>query len=60
MKDPFEVPAVIWSHYKGPVLLCSDGSIHFLTWLERAKLEFGWVSVKELDLKYRKTEVSSH
>lgn len=57
LDELFSVPVVIWGHYRGPVLVCSDGSIHFLGWVERMKLELGWVTVETLDRKHRKVEV---
>lgn len=44
-------PQVQWNHVDGPLLICSDGTPHWLTFLERGLLFFGLTTVKKLDAK---------
>jgi hypothetical protein len=45
-------PATInWKHIDGPLLHCTNGELHWLTWRERIRLFFGWTDIHELDIK---------
>jgi hypothetical protein len=46
-------PHIQWNHIDGPLLFCADGSIHWLTLLERLYMRIGILTIEELDLKYR-------
>ncbi len=46
-------PYIQWDHIDGPLLHCSDGSIHFLSLLERMYMRIGIMTVHDLDFKYR-------
>ena len=45
-------PHIQWNHVDGPVLICHDGSMHWLTMWERMALKFGFITVKSLDKQY--------
>ena len=45
-------PHLQWKHVDGPLLVCHDGSMHWLTWWERICIYFEWKTVEELDKKY--------
>ncbi len=51
--SPDSEPHIKWDHIDGPLLYCTDGTIHWLTLLERLYFKMGWVTLEELDLKYR-------
>jgi hypothetical protein len=46
-------PDIQWNHIDGPMLNCTDGSIHWLTLLERLYMKIGILTIEELDRKYR-------
>ena len=41
-----------WNHVDGPLLCCSDGTLHWLTKLECLWLRLGFTSMNQLDSKY--------
>ena len=43
-----------WEHVDGPLLICRDGTTHFLTRAERIWLRMGLTSIEELDAKHNK------
>lgn len=45
-------PEIQWNHIDGPLLHCRDGSLHWLTLLERLWLKTGLVTIEQLDEKY--------
>lgn len=45
-------PHIQWNHADGPVLFCKDGTVHWLTLLERLWLRAGLLSIEKLDEKY--------
>lgn len=47
--DPF----INWRHIDGPLLYTSEGRMHWLTLLERAQMFLGFLTIKDLDAKYR-------
>ena len=47
-------PHIQWDHIDGPLLHCTDGSIHWLTLLEKMYMRIGILTIEELDLKYRR------
>lgn len=50
----FPPPSIVWKHTDGPLLTCSDGTLHWLTWWERFQLWRGKTTIEALDRKYRK------
>lgn len=46
-------PSINWKHIDGPLLYCSDGRPHWLTWLERIKLLLRLIDIHDLDFKIR-------
>lgn len=53
MSFPSDVrPSINWKHIDGPYLSCRDGTLHWLTWLERFALCFWLITVDDLDKKY--------
>lgn len=46
-------PDIQWDHIDGPLLHCTDGTIHWLTLLERLYMKIGILSLEQLDHKYR-------
>lgn len=47
-------PTIQLDHVDGPLLTCSDGTLHWLTLLERLMLRIGATSVERLDAQYRR------
>lgn len=45
-------PYIQWNHIDGPLLVCSDGTLHWLTAIERLCLLVGLTNVKQLDSKH--------
>lgn len=45
-------PYIQWNHIDGPLLVCSDGHLHWLTMHERMMLRFGFTNTKLLDKKH--------
>lgn len=41
-----------WSHVDGPMLRCSDGTVHFLSMFERFMFMIGMYTVTSLDFMY--------
>jgi len=41
-----------WTHIDGPLLVCSDGTLHWLTKIEKLWARLGFVSVTQLDTKH--------
>jgi hypothetical protein len=48
-------PFIQWKHVDGPMLVCSDGQIHWLTWRERFLLWLGLTDAKKLDQSWEPT-----
>lgn len=48
-------PHIQWNHIDGPLLYCRDGSIHWLTLLERLYLKIGLININQLDKKYNRS-----
>lgn len=46
-------PEIQWNHVDGPLLRCSDGTLHWLTMHERMMLRFGFTSIEDLNSHYR-------
>jgi len=46
-------PHIQWTHIDGPLLICRDGSPHWLTMLERLFVKTGITTIEQLDEKYR-------
>lgn len=45
-------PHIKWKHVDGPVLVCRDGTMHWLTIQERIWLKFGFTTIELLDKQY--------
>lgn len=51
---PIRQPAEInWKHIDGPLLYCSDGQLHWLTWGERIRLFIGLADIHDIDFEQR-------
>jgi hypothetical protein len=46
-------PFIQWNHVDGPLLCCSDSSLHWITWRERLMLWLGLTTVARIDAKRR-------
>jgi hypothetical protein len=46
-------PHINWHHADGPMLCCSDGSLHWLTLRERFGLWCGWLNIEHLNVLYK-------
>ena len=46
-------PHIQWTHIDGPLLICRDGSPHWLTMIERLFVKTGITTIEQLDEKYR-------
>ena len=44
-RGPNAQPHIQWNHVDGPLLVMSDGAMHWLTWLERLCVLIGWLFV---------------
>ena len=42
-------PFIQWNHIDGPLLVRSDGRLHWLTWGERFRVWLGLTDAKRLD-----------
>ncbi|MGY4222711.1 hypothetical protein ACVMIH_000072 [Bradyrhizobium sp. USDA 4503] len=47
-------PSINWKHVDGPLLYCSDGQLHWLTWSERIRLFFGLADIHDIDFERRR------
>jgi hypothetical protein len=47
-------PSITWGHIDGPLLTCTDGSMHWLTFVERVLYAVGYLTVEKLDRLHRK------
>ena len=45
-------PHIKWNHIDGPLLYCRDGTLHWLTTVERLWLRMGFTNINQLDEKY--------
>lgn len=46
-------PEINWNHIDGPLLHTSDGSLHWLTILERLLMWLDLLDIETLDVRYR-------
>lgn len=46
-------PKVNWKHVDGPLLYCSNGQLHWLTWRERFRLYWGLADLHDIDFERR-------
>lgn len=53
-RGPNAAPHIQWSHVDGPLLVCTDGTPHWLTLWERFQLWVGLTTVELLDARYSK------
>lgn len=47
-------PYIQWNHIDRPLLICRDGTLHWLTKIERLWLRMGFTNINQLDEKYCK------
>jgi hypothetical protein len=45
-------PRIQLNHVDGPLLICSDGTMHWLSMFERLWLRLGLTTIDRLDTKY--------
>lgn len=45
-------PHIQWNHVDGPLLVCRDGTPHWLTAWERLLVRSGFMTIDHLDAKY--------
>ena len=53
-RGPNAEPFIKWNHVDGPMLVCRDGTCHFLTKLELLWLRFGFTNLEQLDSKHNR------
>ena len=53
-QGPDAGPHIQWGHIDGPLLLCSDGTQHWLTTAEQLCLWLGLTTLVQLDSKHTK------
>jgi hypothetical protein len=54
MGSPMEAqPSINWNHIDGPLLYCSDGQLHWLTWRDRIRLHWKWADIHDIDFERR-------
>lgn len=46
-------PHINWKHIDGPLLHCSDGQLHWLTWRERFRLFSCLADIHDIDFEHR-------
>ena len=51
-RGPNAQPHIQWNHVDGPLLVMSDGAMHWLTWLERLCVLIGWHDTHTLERKH--------
>lgn len=51
-RSPAVHPHVKWKHPDGPLLVCRDGTLHWLTWWERIGLRLGFYTLATLDRQH--------
>ena len=51
-RGPHARPHVQWNHCDGPLLVCADGTPHWLTLWERMALRAGLTTLDALDHKH--------
>lgn len=47
-----DFPSIQWNHVDGPLLVCRDGTLHWLTMWERLALKAGCTTIDALDAKH--------
>lgn len=53
-RGPNAVPHLQRNHVDGPLLVCRDGTLHWLTGAERLWLRLGFTSITKLDAKHNR------
>lgn len=51
-RGPNAEPHIQWRHVDGPLLVCRDGTPHWLTMAERLWLRLGLTTLEQLDAKH--------
>jgi len=52
VSDHNEEPFINWKHIDGPLLICRDGHLHWLTLWERFQYHFGLTDLYALEEKH--------
>jgi len=50
--EPSTKPSIVWNNVDGAFMTCRDGTLHFLTLLEKLFLKTGITTLDQLDSKY--------
>lgn len=45
-------PYIKWKHIDGPLLVCRNGALHWLTWRDRIRWKLGLEDIYSLERKY--------
>ena len=53
MSGTLQAPHIIAGHIDGPLLVYSDGQMHWLTWQERFAVAFGFSNAATIQAKRR-------
>lgn len=51
-RGPDAKPTIQWNHVDGPMLICADGTPHWLTMWERLLFRAGFLTLEQLDRQY--------
>lgn len=51
-RGPNAEPHIQWNHVDGPLLVCRDGTPHWLTMVERLWLRLELTTLEQLDAKH--------
>lgn len=51
-REPGVGAHINWKHRDGPLLVCADGTLHWLTWLERIQFWLGLTNLARLNDKF--------
>ena len=49
---PTDDPMIVWNHVDGPLLICKDGTPHWLSLFERLMVRANMMTITHLDQKY--------
>lgn len=50
-KEGEREPYIDWLHPDGPLLTCRNGELHWLSYFERFKIRFGYLTIYDLEHK---------
>ena len=49
-------PSIVWNHVDGTLMTCRDGTLHWLTLIEKLFFKIGVITIDQLDNKYVRDE----